>query len=89
LGVKLLAIGLVGAGLGGCATSGGGGNASLPAGETCQSIRSQLSKLDARGVRSSVEAQAAGRKITPQQKADADAYNRLLNDYLGAKCHVA
>lgn len=75
----------------GCAS--GGGNSgpqgkALANGETCGSIKSQLNKLDARGVPSSVQAQAAGRKLSGQQKADADLYNRLLNDYLGARCHV-
>lgn len=41
-----------------------------------------------RGVQNSVEAQSAGRKITAQQKADADRYNQLLEQYLGARCHV-
>lgn len=78
--------------IGGCASGGGGGSGpsrkALANGETCGSIKSQLNKLDARGVPSSVQAQAAGRKISAQQKADADLYNRLLNDYLGARCHV-
>lgn len=80
----------VATGLGGCASGGGSGptSKSLPNGESCGSIKSQLNKLDARGVPSSVQAQAAGRKLSPQQKADADLYNRLLNDYLGARCHV-
>ncbi len=74
----------------GCASDGGGGPTSkaLANGETCGSIKQQLNKLDARGVPSSVQAQAAGKKISAQQKADADLYNRLLNDYLGARCHV-
>ncbi|WP_291173255.1 hypothetical protein [Hyphomicrobium sp.] len=76
--------------VGGCASGGGSGPTSkaLANGETCGSIKSQLNKLDARGVPSSVQAQAAGKKISAQQKADADLYNRLLNDYLGARCHV-
>lgn len=78
--------------LGGCASGGsgpGGPSAKqLANGESCGSIKSQLNKLDARGVPSSVQAQAAGKKISGQQKADADLYNRLLNDYLGARCHV-
>lgn len=60
----------------------------LPSGETCSSVKQQLNRLDAKGVPASVQAQAAGRKISAQQKADADLYNRLLNDYLGARCHV-
>lgn len=82
----------VAAGLtGGCASGGGPGGPgkkSLAGGETCGSIKQQLNKLDARGVPASVQAQAAGKKISAQQKADADLYNRLLNDYLGARCHV-
>lgn len=77
--------------VGGCASGGGSsgpGSKALASGETCGSIKSQLNKLDARGVPSSVQAQAAGKKISAQQKADADLYNRLLNDYLGARCHV-
>lgn len=78
--------------VGGCASGGsgpGGPSAKqLANGETCGSIKTQLNKLDARGVPSSVQAQAAGKKISAQQKADADLYNRLLNDYLGARCHV-
>jgi hypothetical protein len=77
--------------LGGCASgSGTGGPTSkaLANGETCGSIKSQLNKLDAKGDPTSVQAQAAGKKISGAQKADADLYNRLLNDYLGARCHV-
>lgn len=72
----------------GCAGGGGKGYAqALPAGSTCGSIKGQLSRLDARGVRSSIEAQSAGRRLSAGQKADADAYNSLLNDYLKARCH--
>ena len=72
----------------GCAGGGGAGSAAaLPAGSTCQSIKGQLSRLDARGVRGSIEAQSAGQKLSGSQKADADSYNSLLNDYLKARCH--
>lgn len=73
----------------GCAGGGGGAGAaaSLPAGSTCQSIKGQLSRLDARGVRGSIEAQSAGQKLSASQKSDADSYNSLLNDYLKARCH--
>lgn len=75
---------------GGCASDGGGGPSTkaLANGETCSSVKQQLSRLDAKGVPASVQAQAAGKKISAAQKADADLYNRLLNDYLGARCHV-
>ena len=77
--------------LGGCASGNSGSGPSgkaLANGESCGSIKQQLNKLDARGVPSSVQAQASGKKLSGQQKADADLYNRLLNDYLGARCHV-
>lgn len=60
----------------------------LPPGKSCQSIRGELNKLDSRGVPAKVEAVSQGRKVSPQDKADADAYNALLNQYLGARCHV-
>ncbi len=60
----------------------------LPAGQTCQSIRAELNRLDSRGVPARVEAASAGRKLTPTQQAEVDRYNELLNQYLGARCHV-
>ena len=77
--------------VGGCAAGGqqqGPTRKTLAAGETCGSIKQQLNRLDAKGVPSVIQAQAAGRKISASQKADADLYNRLLNDYLGAQCHA-
>lgn len=76
--------------LAGCAGGSGGdpGARSLPNGESCQSIRGQLDRLLSRGVQSKVEALSAGRKQSPADKADAEAYNRLLNQYLGARCHT-
>jgi hypothetical protein len=47
-----------------------------------------LNKMVGRGVQGSVEAQTAGRKLAANQKADADRYNQLLAQYLGARCHV-
>lgn len=87
----VLVIGLACA-LGGCAGGGskGGdpGAKPLPAGQTCQSIKSELDRMVGRGVQSSVEANSAGRKLSPAQKADADRYNELLAYYLGGRCHV-
>jgi len=78
--------------LAGCAGGGskGGdpGAKALPAGQTCQSIKSELDRMVGRGVQSAVEANAAGRKLSPAQKADADRYNELLAYYLGGRCHV-
>ena len=85
LGVALV-LSLAAAG-GGCAGGGGAPGASLPAGSTCVSIKAQLSRLDAKGVRGAIEAQSAGERLSPSRKADADSYNSLLNDYLKARCH--
>lgn len=80
------------AALGGCAqqSSSGGdpGARPLPPGQSCQSIRAELNKLDARGVPSKVEAVTSGKKVSPADKADVDKYNQLLNWYLGGRCHV-
>jgi hypothetical protein len=85
----LAMIGLA-ASLQGCGGASGGdpGAKPLPMGESCGSIRSELNRLDSKGVPSLVEKQSAGGKLNPAQKADADSYNRLLNQYLGARCHV-
>jgi hypothetical protein len=80
--------------LGGCANEGGGseggdpGAKPLAAGQTCQSIRGELNKLDAKGAQSKVEAASQGKKLPPAQQAEVDRYNELLNQYLGARCHV-
>jgi len=71
-----------------CAASGDPGAAPLTGGQTCQSIRADLNRLDSKGVPALVERQNAGKKLSKSQKAQADLYNRLLNDYLGARCHV-
>lgn len=87
----LLAVSLCVA-LGGCEGATGTGSdpgaASLPAGETCGSIREKLNKLDRKGAQASVEAQNAGKKLSVSQKQDADDYNKYLGQYLGSRCHV-
>ncbi|MBO0766343.1 MAG: hypothetical protein J2P50_17380 [Hyphomicrobiaceae bacterium] len=60
----------------------------LAFGETCGSIQQELNRLLGRGVQSSVERQNAGKPISPAARADVDRYNALLNQYLGARCHV-
>jgi multidrug efflux pump subunit AcrA (membrane-fusion protein) len=82
----------VAAALAGCAAQSAPGSdpgaRPLPPGQTCQSLRGELNKLDSRGVPAKIEAVSAGRKVSPQDKADVDRYNQLLNGYLGARCHV-
>jgi len=78
--------------LAGCAAQsapyGDPGARALPPGQNCQTIRGELNKLDSRGVPAKVEASSRGQKISPQNQADVDRYNQLLNFYLGARCHV-
>lgn len=89
---KVLPALMAAAALAGCAAQsapyGDPGARALPAGQSCQSLRAELNKLDSRGVPSKVEAASRGQKISPQSQADVDRYNQLLNYYLGARCHV-
>ncbi len=86
IGIAVLAA----AALQGCATASGGdpGATSLPMGQSCQSIRGELNKLDSRGVPVQVERASNGGKLNAAQRTDVDNYNRLLSQYLGARCHV-
>ena len=81
---------VVTAALAGCGGASGGdpGAKSLPMGQSCQTIRGELNRLDSRGVPALVERAGSGGKLNPAQRADVDAYNSLLNQYLGARCHV-
>jgi hypothetical protein len=79
--------------LSGCADGGGGaggdpGAVPLASGQSCGSIRQELNTLDRRGTQSKVEAATAGKKLAPAAQAEVDRYNALLNQYLGARCHV-
>jgi hypothetical protein len=75
-------------GCGGATGNGDPGARALPAGESCQSIRGELNGLDSRGVPAQVERASSGGKLSASQRADVDKYNELLNQYLGARCHV-
>ena len=75
----------------GCAGEGYDGDPGampLAAGQSCGSIRQELNRLDAKGTQAKVEALSQGKKLSPADRADADHYNLLLNQYLGARCHV-
>jgi hypothetical protein len=78
--------------LAGCAEGGpaGGDPGAIPlaAGQTCGSIRQELDTLDRRGTQAKVEAATQGKKLAPAAQAEVDRYNSLLNQYLGARCHV-
>lgn len=89
---RLRGMGLVvaaGLAVSGCAGGNAGTGGGLSGGESCSSIRAKIARLDAKGVQSLVQAQSQGKKLAGQQKADADSYNELLNQYLGARCHEA
>ena len=85
-------IALSGIALSGCASSnaagGDPGAMAMPAGQSCQSVRGELNRLDSRGVPSRVEAASRGTRLAPAQQSEVDRYNQLLNLYLGARCHV-
>ncbi|HRK18215.1 MAG TPA: hypothetical protein PK970_04600 [Hyphomicrobiaceae bacterium] len=80
----------VAVGLAGCESGGSSGGdpgaRPLPPGATCQSLRAELSRMDAQGAQSKVERASRG-KVDPATQAVADRYNGLLNQYLGARCH--
>ena len=58
-----------------------------PASRAARSGRSWTA-LDRKGTQSKVEAATSGKKLAPAAQADVDRYNALLNQYLGARCHV-
>lgn len=77
--------------LAGCAASAGPGGdpgaRPLPAGQSCQSIRAELNKMDSQGAQAKVERASKGKADAATQQV-AERYNGLLNQYLGARCHV-
>ena len=90
--VRATAVLAVAIALGACSGGGGGsggdpGARPLPSGASCQSIRGELNRMDSQGAQSKVEAARNGR-ADPNTKAVAQRYNDLLNQYLGARCHV-
>lgn len=91
---KCLLVAVAFAALAGCANEDGysyGGDPGarpLAAGQTCGSVRAELDQLDRRGTQSKVEAATRGSKLSAKDQADVDRYNSLLNQYLGARCHV-
>jgi hypothetical protein len=94
--VKALLLAGALAAVAGCAEEGGGsggyggdpGARPLAAGQSCGSIRQELNRLDSKGTQAKVEAATQGKKLPPAAQADVDRYNDLLNQYLGARCHV-
>jgi hypothetical protein len=77
--------------LAGCETTsssnGDPGARPLPPGASCQSLKAEISRMDAQGAQGRVERASRGR-VDPATQAIADRYNSLLNQYLGARCHA-
>lgn len=80
--------------LGACTTSQGDmmvqapSSAVTPGDRSCQSLRSEIMRMESRGVAKLVDRQHDGGKRSGAQKAEIDTYNGLLNEYLGARCHL-
>jgi hypothetical protein len=78
--------------LAGCAEgSGPGGDPGavpLASGQSCGTLRQELDRLDRKGTQGKVEAATAGKRLSPDAQADVESYHSLLNQYLGARCHV-
>lgn len=55
---------------------------------SCQSLRSEIMKREARGAARLVDRKNDGGKLNPREQAEIDTYNSLLNEYLGARCHL-
>ena len=87
--VAMMSVTLVIAGCEGGSSGVGGdpGARPLPSGQSCQSLRAELNRMDSQGAQSKVERASSG-KADAATKAVADRYNALLNQYLGARCHV-
>jgi hypothetical protein len=87
----MLGVAAMGLLLGACADGNFGGDPgpiALPMGSSCGSIQQELNRLLGRGVQANIERRQAGKTLTPAAQADVDRYNSLLNQYLGARCHV-
>lgn len=79
--------------LGGCAPSEGEAPAALaPAvaatNRSCQALRTEITKMEARGTTKLIDRQHDGGKVSSREQAEIDTYNSLLNEYLGARCHL-
>ncbi|MEL7048736.1 MAG: hypothetical protein AAFO75_07200 [Pseudomonadota bacterium] len=89
---KISSAALLAVSLAACASGGGGGGGPvatpLAAGQSCGAIRSELRRLDNRGVPSKVERLNAGKSLSSKDRKLAQRYNSLLDSYLGARCHV-
>lgn len=52
----------------------------------CTQLRGDLNAMDKRGVPGLVDSRNSGKKLSPQQDAEATRYNQVLDQYLGGQC---
>lgn len=55
---------------------------------SCQSLRSEIMTREARGATRLIDRKNDGGKLSAREQAEIDTYNSLLNEYLGARCHL-
>jgi hypothetical protein len=55
---------------------------------SCQSLRSEIMTREARGAARLIDRKNDGGKLNAREQAEIDTYNSLLNEYLGARCHL-
>ena len=74
--------------LAGCASPSGRIPVGFAGGGSCQSVRTELRKLDAAGVPGQIQAQQAGHAVSSDAKSRINQYNALLEQYLGNDCQL-
>lgn len=67
-------------------TEGLQGPGPMLADNVCAQLRGDLNAMDRRGVPSMIDARNNGRKYGPQQDAEINRYNQVLDQYLGGQC---
>lgn len=83
----LVSTGLMMAALAGCSGGSEGPSAVMMPDAQCAQLRNDLNAMDRRGVPGLIDAKTNGRgSFTPQQTADINRYNQVLDSYLGGKC---
>ena len=82
-------IAILGLAVAGCAGGpDGASNVGLAGGGSCKSLKRELGRYEARGIQYKADAANRGGRLTAKQRVDVNRYNKLLDAYLGNKCHV-
>lgn len=77
---------MIAAGLAACSGTEGPQAPPMLADNACAQLRSDLNTMDKRGVPGLVDSRNNGKKLSPQQDAEASRYNQVLDQYLGGQC---